>query len=477
MRALVLAGGGMKVAYQAGVLQVLLDEAQLDFDIVDAASGGVFNAAMLCQGMSGTDVANKWREFRPLRGAQVNWRHPLQSVFVLDRFRRNVLRDDWHLDWDAITHSTRRTNFNVFDVALQQNRVVPAVAMNEDLLVAGVSLPVWFPPVRIGGRPYIDAVFVTDANLDEVVAAGATEIWVIWTVSRTGRWRDGFLNQYFQVIEAAANGRYAEEAARALAAGVTINELRAEVPLNYLLNFSSTRFHEAVELGVRDTRRWLTDRGYTLTPPPPPPPTPRAERVSLTFREPFGGQLAFTGGTPLDVRVKLQITVEDMDVFLASPDHEMVATGELRADALGGRRPIAGGGVRLNVEVPGSPWEKRMRYRLPFADGAGHALTLLGEKVVRNDPGFDLWDDTTRFHTRVARDHVAWADFDDPTLDVVASGDLVITLREFTLSMLTYRAQGPTRVKALEGRIAFMRQFLGKLWDVYASKLSTYSPF
>ena len=38
-RALILAGG-LKVAYQAGVLQVWLDEAKLAFDDADGASGG-----------------------------------------------------------------------------------------------------------------------------------------------------------------------------------------------------------------------------------------------------------------------------------------------------------------------------------------------------------------------------------------------------------------------------------------------------
>ena len=47
-RSLILAGGGLKVALQAGVLQVWLDEAGLEFDHVDGASGGVFNLAMLC---------------------------------------------------------------------------------------------------------------------------------------------------------------------------------------------------------------------------------------------------------------------------------------------------------------------------------------------------------------------------------------------------------------------------------------------
>ena len=42
-RSLILAGGGIKVSFQAGVLQVWLDEAELEFDHVDGASGGVLS--------------------------------------------------------------------------------------------------------------------------------------------------------------------------------------------------------------------------------------------------------------------------------------------------------------------------------------------------------------------------------------------------------------------------------------------------
>jgi hypothetical protein len=351
--------------------------------------------------------------------------------------------------------------------------------MDEDTLVAAVSLPMWFPPVEIRGTPFVDAVFVTDANLASFEDAGADEVWVIWTVSRTGRWWSGFLNQYFQVIEAAANGRYAEDKARAVQRGVKVEEISGEVALNYLLNFDPARFREAVEHGVRDARRWCTEHGYALSSPAPRRTTPVDRRVTLTFSEPFGGELAFTGGDEFDIRVTARISVEDMDAFLADPDHEMSASGEVRANALGGRLtvPAGSGGVRLNFDKPGEPWEKRMWYRMPFDDGTGHPLTLLCEKVVRNDPGFDLWDDTTRFHTRLVRGHVDWDHFDDPSHVVVARGELRISLLQFTGSLLTYRAKGPTRRKALAGRIAFFRQFLGKLWDVYASKLSTYSPF
>src|SRR5919107_5874199 len=73
-RALILAGGGLKVAFQAGVLQVWLDEARLTFDDADGASGGVFNLAMYCQGLTGREIADNWRLGDPKRGIAPNWR-------------------------------------------------------------------------------------------------------------------------------------------------------------------------------------------------------------------------------------------------------------------------------------------------------------------------------------------------------------------------------------------------------------------
>ena len=67
----------------------------------------------------------------------------------------------------------------------------------------------FFPPVVLNGDTYIDAVYVTDGNLEEAIRRGADELWVIWTVSERGEWNDGFVNNYFQIIEAAANGRLA----------------------------------------------------------------------------------------------------------------------------------------------------------------------------------------------------------------------------------------------------------------------------
>src|ERR1700748_123618 len=115
-RSLILAGGGIKVSFQAGVLQVWLDEAGLKFDHVDAASGGVFNLAMLCQGMSGRQIADNWRNLDPRGGISFN---PAafadllyaESLFTLDNYRKHVF-PGWGLDWDKIRSSSVNGTFN-----------------------------------------------------------------------------------------------------------------------------------------------------------------------------------------------------------------------------------------------------------------------------------------------------------------------------------------------------------------------------
>src|SRR3954463_7347158 len=94
-RALILAGGGLKVAFQAGVLQVWLDEAGLTFDHVDGASGGVFNLAMYCQGMSGHEIADRWRRLDPAAGVKFNVEEYAklfyaESIALMDNYREIV---------------------------------------------------------------------------------------------------------------------------------------------------------------------------------------------------------------------------------------------------------------------------------------------------------------------------------------------------------------------------------------------------
>src|SRR5947208_1689179 len=167
-RSLILAGGGLKVAFQAGVLQVWLDEAGLTFDHADGASGGVFNLAMYCQGMTGTQIADNWRNLPPIIYADLNIEeYPKlfsgDSILKMDRFREHVF-PRWGLDWDIIRACKREATFNVYNFTRHELEVLMPDAMTEDFLVAGVSLPMWFPPVVINENVYIDPVYITDAN-------------------------------------------------------------------------------------------------------------------------------------------------------------------------------------------------------------------------------------------------------------------------------------------------------------------------
>jgi len=116
-RSLMLAGGGVKVAFQAGVLQVWLDEAGLQFDHGDAVSAACFNLAMWVQGMSGTEIADNWRNTSPLSEVDVNAPQLARLLYAsslldLDAFRQKVF-PAWGLDWVKIRSSAREASFNL----------------------------------------------------------------------------------------------------------------------------------------------------------------------------------------------------------------------------------------------------------------------------------------------------------------------------------------------------------------------------
>lgn len=497
-RALIMAGGGTKVAFQAGVLEVWLDEAKIEFDHADGASGGVFNLAMWAQGMTGRQIADNWRRYRPLAGVEVNLRGIMRlpfasSLFKMERFRRNVI-GPWGLDWKAIRATSREATFNLYNFSRLEQVVVEASDMDEDRLISAVSLPMMFPPVSIDGDTYIDAVYATDANLEEAVRRGADELWVIWTVSQRGAWRPGFVAHYFQIIEAAANSQFRailrriEKNNEAQAGGgngefgrtIEVKLLQAEVPMHYLFNFTNDRVAGAVELGVAAARRWCVEQRIALPPTSTGSdawPTPARGPVGARFTEEMKG-FATLGVTDPDQgwrvgkreksRLKFHLTIEtdDLDRFVFDPDHAAPARGWVEADVLGGRFPVERGRFNLFVDQT-DPARKRMLYELWFTDAGGFPLTLLGFKIVTHDRHFDLWSDTTTLHTRVVRGHVDWSAANG--VEVVAAGVLRITPAMFARQLATFRGIGDTRGRRAAALARFGRLFSGKLWDVYVS--------
>ena len=291
----------------------------MTFDHADGASGGCFNLAMYCQGMSGKQMADNWRNYDPFIGAAPNFAGPgefahQQSFFTLDSMRQNLF-PKWGLDWNKIRAGTRLGTFNLCNFSKKRLEVVTNAGMDEDRLVSAVSLPMWFPPVKINGDLYIDAVYLSDANVAEAIRRGADEIWAIWTVSTRDEWRPGFVEQYFQIIETVADGNFfamwerINQNNQAIAAGnagefgrtITLKLLQAEVPLHYLFNLSRDRMAEAVNLGVDMARAWCRAQGVNLG-PPLTPPAPAAPATTLQFSEQMKGFVAPARGFPEGIR-------------------------------------------------------------------------------------------------------------------------------------------------------------------------------
>ncbi|HTD57955.1 MAG TPA: hypothetical protein VK672_03590 [Solirubrobacteraceae bacterium] len=193
--------------------------------------------------------------------------------------------------------------------------------------------------------------------------------------------------------------------------------------------------------------------------------------VSLAFTEEMKGYVSL-GETDFDRGFRagkdantpfmfhLTITTEDIDRFIADARHTARAEGWIEADAFGGKLPVSEGVFNLFVEE--QPGYKRMLYRLQFADGEQHPLTMTGFKEVRHDHGLDVWSETTTLFTRVLGGHVAPEE--DSAAQVVASGILHIHPLDFARQLTTFRTDPAHRADAVA---RFGALFAGELWSVY----------
>ena len=215
-RSLILAGGGIRLAYQAGVL-IALEEQKETFNHVDGTSGGIFNTGMLASGLSPHEMAERWRRLdiknftspRPLK----NYFKPLNMMGYADADGiRNVIFPELGIDLKKINANQRMdATFNVCNFSDKTVENIGHKQVEEDHLIAGVSLPIVMPALKIHGKWYSDSVWIKDANLIEAVKRGADELWLVWAIGNAETYLPGALNQYVHMIEMSADGGLLEE--------------------------------------------------------------------------------------------------------------------------------------------------------------------------------------------------------------------------------------------------------------------------
>lgn len=161
--------------------------------------------------------------------------------------------------------------------------------------------------------------------------------------------------------------------------------------------------------------------------------------------------------------INLAVTIDDLETFIADAEHEGRISGCIDFSPFGTGIAIESGYFNLFIRCE-EPRVKRMVYGLRFAHG-GEPYYLSGYKEIKDDPGFDLWSDTTTLFTRV---HTG----NDSSGRIVAAGVLTISVIDIIRLVAGVQVLGADNVTDKVQTLArFGQFFLGELWDSYARYL------
>jgi NTE family protein len=382
-RSLVLAGGGMRVAWQTGVVRAL-QEHGLTFDHVDGTSGGIMTTGMLLSGQRPAEMARRWSRL-PIRAfssllplteyAKGPW--SLAALGDADGVVGKVF-PALGIDVPAIRSSPVEGTFNVVDFVTKTCVPVSNTEIDEQLMAAGMSLPLFMPPLRRGRHVWTDAVWVKDANVTEALRRGADEIWLVWCIGNSPYWGDGPLEQYVHMIEMSANGAlFAELAAARRPFVLHVVKPAYPLPLDPELFAGRISADTLVAMGYRDAWAYLdaaradgVRKGPGCTAMEDPP-------RGVRFRERMRGQVD-GADMVLDVTVELPVDGE-LDAWSRAR-----LAGHLEHGPWGGRLLLAGG----RAELDGRSLAYTARVRVD-----GHWRPIRARRDFVDDPGPDLWAD------------------------------------------------------------------------------------
>ncbi len=194
------------------------------------------------------------------------------------------------------------------------------------------------------------------------------------------------------------------------------------------------------------------------------------QKVGFTFTETMAGGFSLGAADPKEghargrregshLALHVSIHIDDLGRFIEDPDHEGTLTGSVDFTPFGTGIEVTSG--TFNLFSPGDQARlKLMRYEVAF-EHDGEPYYLAGRKEVRDDPGFDLWKDTTTLFTVLHRGSSAAG-------EVSGAGVLSLGVGDLIKMMTTMRVlNAPNAAESVRALGRFGSLFLGELWDTY----------
>lgn len=223
---------------------------------------------------------------------------------------------------------------------------------------------------------------------------------------------------------------------------------------------------------LADKQNWKID--YEVSPPSKPPGKLRP--LGLQFTESMRGEYstsvlkdfphpeaseAWQSTSPFEFT--LTVLWDDLERVLADPAAVASLTGTVTAPALSPEPMTVTDGVfNLFIPDPTRVNSRRMHYRITLETRAGQQFHVEGLKLIHDDPGFDLWADTTTLYATVH-------DGPTPAGPILGLAVLRMLPEDFLRQIATIEVlNAPSRRAEREAAAKFVRLFLGALFDAYA---------
>lgn len=222
--AVVLSGGGARGAYEAGVLSYIFDELRasrdkrVQVDIICGTSVGAINSAALAGSMTEQregvrHLVRLWQGLNMENVLEFGWRQAASLAgFLSDHTPRSLMDGSpmaeliqREVRWKAIRSSLSKRHLRAWSVTCTEVRTgratlfmqtgpgtsLPAYAPPRTLMrggrigprhvLASASLPLVFPPVRIGSQLYVDGGLRHNTPIAPALRFGATHVLIVGT--------------------------------------------------------------------------------------------------------------------------------------------------------------------------------------------------------------------------------------------------------------------------------------------------------
>ena len=234
-------------------------------------------------------------------------------------------------------------------------------------------------------------------------------------------------------------------------------------------------------LAERTVALLAADRGWEISYDLPSAPSHQEEsrKLGIQFTETMRGSFstevrddferAESRGKQDGSSFEFTLTVisDDLDEMLDQDEHQGKIVGTVKAPALSSEPLTVTDGVfNLLIDDPDRVDTKLMRYRMKLTSEEGVAYFFHCYKLVHDDPGPDMWSDTTTLYITVSEGESEGG-------AVVGKGILKIHPNDFRRQMTTLQVNNAANVvQRLAATARFGRYFSKSLYEVYGGVFS-----